>query len=77
MLHLKNIKIDGDRAEADFIPETETKTGHIVVDLPSEEIIQIQQVPGYEYMHPHHARITLVEMAKAQDNRTERTVIWY
>jgi hypothetical protein len=77
MLRLKNIQIKNDIAEADFIPENESECGHIVVDLKSKEIVSIKNVPGYEYMHPGHARAKLVEMAKAKDSRSECTVMWY
>ena len=77
MLRLENIKITNEIAEADFYPEQETKPGHIVVNLQTEEIDSIVHVPGYEFMYPGHARETLVEMSNSNDKRTERIIMWY
>lgn len=77
MLRLENIQIENNVAQADFIPEAEIERGHIIVDLKSEEIIRIKNVPGYEYIYPGHARARLVEMAKTKDPRLECTVMWY
>lgn len=77
MLRLKNIRIDENFAEADFIPENSDKVGHIVVDLKSEEIKDIVHVEGYEFMYPGHARYRLVKMAQENDTRSETLVLWY
>lgn len=77
MLRLKNIKINNRFAEADFYPEDIENPGHIVVDLESEEILSIRNVPGYEYMYPGHARKKLVQMANEGNASAECIVVWY
>lgn len=77
MLRLENIVIGEKIAEADFIPEDETKSGHIRVNLETEEIESVDHVPGYEFMYPGHARQRLVRMAKEHDTRTSCLVVWF
>lgn len=77
MLHLKNVKIEGNLAQADFIPEQEQVYGHIVVEVASGAIQQLTNVPGFETMYPRHAAQALCRMAKQNDSRTERVVMWY
>lgn len=77
MLRLKKIRIENERAEADFYPENIQQAGHIVVDLSSEEIVSCTDVPGYGASYKGQAAQRLVKMAKAQDYRTECTVMWY
>lgn len=77
MLRLKNIKISNDIAEADFYPEDQEVSGHIVVDLQTEEIQSIQHVPGYEFMYPGHAAGKLIDMAEKHDESSESLVMWY
>ena len=68
-------------AEADFIPEDSQETGHIVVDLATEEIISVENVKGYEPpyggSYRGHAVQALAEMAKDGDTSTDRLVMWY
>ena len=46
MLRLEKIRIENERAEADFYPENVQQAGHTVVDLSSEEIVSCTDVPG-------------------------------
>jgi len=77
MLTLKNIKIKNNFAEADFYPENSEHHGHIIINLKDEEIEKIKMVKGYSDMHAAHAIQALIEMAKTNDTRTERLVMWY
>ncbi|MBQ0037747.1 MAG: hypothetical protein KBS74_03650 [Clostridiales bacterium] len=77
MLHLKNIRINEQVAEADFYPENEKQCGHISVDLKSEEISEIINVPGYELVYPGHARKKLAKMAQENDHSNECVIFWY
>ena len=77
MLHLKNIKIENNTAQAEYSPEDSGWWGRILVDLKSEEIISCDRNPEYRFMHPGHARQQLVKMAKSNDTRTECMVMWY
>ena len=77
MLQLKNIEISKDRAEADFYPENEQRSGHVVVDLEKEEIIELRNVSGFEFMYPAHALRELIRMAREGDKRKTCTVMWY
>lgn len=65
------------KSEADFYPEAEAICGHIVVDLQSEEIIALKNVPGYSCMYPGHAGTKLIELAKEHSTEKERMVMWY
>ncbi len=77
MLRLENIRIIGDRAEADFYPEGEKQAGHIVVDVARREIVEIKHVPEYEFMYPAHARSQLLRMAEEGDTRKSCVVKWF
>ena len=78
MLHLKNIKIQGDFAEAEYTPESDTRQAFIRVDIRNEEIIEhTASVPEYDFLYAPHALMTLVRMAKEGDTRTERTTMWH
>lgn len=77
MLRLKKIKTNSNFAEADFYPETSDLFGHIKVDVRTEEIVEISKAEGYGDMYVAHAALALVEMAKHNDQRTERLVMWY
>ena len=77
MLRLENIVIGSKIAEADFFPENEKLSGHICVNLSTEEIEHIDHVPGYEFMYPGHARQRLVRMAKEHDTRSSCVVMWF
>lgn len=77
MLRLKNIRINEHLAEADFFPEDTNVFGYIAVDLQSEEIKEIVNAEGYEYIYPGHARNQLVKMAREKDMSTECVVYWY
>lgn len=77
MLLLKNIEINDKTASADFIPEDSKISGHIIVDLVTEEILETEHVSGFEFMYPGHARQRLVEMAKAHDARKTCRVMWF
>ena len=76
MLRLKNVKIGSKYAEADFYPEDSGRAGH-VVDLSSGEVASCNEVPGYGEMYCAHVRQCLVKMAKENDSRSERLVMWY
>lgn len=76
MLRLKNIKIEKETAEADFFPEDSLESGHLIVDLSTEEIISCNDVPGFGVSYRGHARQRLVEMAKQGEIRTECVVMW-
>ena len=77
MLRLKNVKIGSKYAEADFYPENSNRAGYVVVDLSSGEVISCSEVPGYGEMYCAHARKCLVKMAKENDSKSERLVMWY
>lgn len=77
MLRLKNVKIENKMGEADFYPEQEENCGHILVDIESGEILHLDNVPGYEVMYPRHAAQALCTMARQNDTRKERYVLWY
>ena len=77
MLRLKNIKIEGNKAEADFYPEDSKEAGHIVVDLDAEEVVSCKDVSGYGESYRGHAKMALIKMAKENNTTTERTVMWY
>lgn len=77
MLRLLNVKIQNDIAQAEYTPEEETQRGFIRVDLKTQQVLEQTDVPGYEIMHPAHARTALIRMASEGDKRTERLVMWY
>ncbi len=77
MLRLKNIRINDAFAEADYYPETSEVPGHIVVNLSTEEVETLEEAKGYSDMHPAHALVALLRMAKNKDESTEKTVRWY
>lgn len=77
MVRLKNIKIEGKTAEADFYPEDSNICGHVIVDLETGEIISLKEVPGYGVSYSGHARQRLIKMEKEKDNRRECLVMWY
>ena len=77
MLHLKNIRIKSEYAEADFYPEDSQVAGHVVVDLSSEEVLTCTDGSGYGASYRGHAAQRLVEMAREKDARTECLVMWY
>lgn len=77
MLRLKNIKINDGIAEADYSPEDSNWWGHIVVDAKNEEIIHAEENDEYGSSYRGHALWKLVDLFKANDKRTECTVMWY
>ncbi len=77
MLRLVNIKNENGVIRADFFPEQENKSRHIVVNADNGEILEVENGEGYNYMYPAHAAQTLYEMAQNNDNRTERIVMWF
>lgn len=77
MLRLKNIRIEGKIAEADFYPEDRDKFGHIKVDLSTNEIISCDEVPGFGDSYSGHARQRLARMAKENEQREECLMMWY
>ena len=77
MLLLKNVKINNEYAEADYFPENSICCGHIKVLLTDESVYELTLVDGYSEMHPAHAAQALIAMARTNDIRTERIVMWY
>ena len=77
MVRLKNIKIEGRVAEADFYPEDSKVCGHVVVDLENRRITDFHDVPGFGESYRGHAFRQLIRMAKENDKRTECLVMWY
>ena len=77
MLRLKNIKIGKKTAEADYYPEGQEQSGHISVDLSTNEIISCDEIPGYGASYRGHARQHLVKMAKEKSHQEECVVMWY
>ncbi len=77
MLRLKSIKITEDLAEADYYPEDSTKPLHIIVDLHSREIRDVERDAEYRFWYPAHARQALLRMADEHDERKETLVMWY
>ena len=77
MLHLKNVKIGSEYAEADFYPEDSKEAGHVVVNLSNGEIESCIEVPGYGASYRGHALQKLLKMAEEKDTRRECRVMWY
>ncbi|MCD8382366.1 MAG: hypothetical protein LUC30_05540 [Clostridiales bacterium] len=77
MLRLKNVIIKNKTGEADFYPEQEECHGHILVDIESGNILRLDNAPGYEMIYPSHAAQALCTMARQNDARKERYVMWY
>ena len=77
MVRLKNIKIDGSVAEADFYPEDSKVCGHVVVDLKKHKLTEYRDVPGFGESYRGHAFRQLIRMEKENDKRTECLVMWY
>ena len=77
MLRLKNIRIEGKKAEADYYPEDSNECGHISVDLETRKISRLDELKGYWFCYPAHARQALLRMADEHDERKEALVMWY
>ena len=77
MVRLKNIKIEGKVAEADFYPEDSKVCGHVVVDLEKCKLTEYRDVPGFGESYRGHTLWRLIRMAKENDKRTECLVMWY
>ena len=77
MLRLKNIRIERKQAEADYFLENSDECGHILVDLETRKISQLDELEGYWFAYPAHARQALLRMADEHDERKEALVMWY
>ncbi len=77
MVRLKNIKINDNTAEADFIPEDSSQNGHVVVNLSTGELVSCEDVKGYGASYPGHAMMKLIQLAKEHSTEKECLVMWY
>ncbi len=80
MVHLLNIIQSGNEISCDYDPESSGKKGHIVVDVNSYEITEID-FSNYEYgkkMYASRVRAKLEELLNASDDIPKEAVsIWY
>lgn len=77
MLRLKNIKVENGVVEADFYPENSVLSGHIAVDVQTEEVISCKRVEGFGESYEGHAKNHLIRMAKQNKVEKERLVMWH
>ena len=77
MLHLKNIRITTEYAEADYYPETSQERGYIKIALPSGGLIESRMVEEYGKGYFWHAVWGLQEMVEAGQNWPEKCIAWY
>ncbi|MFR1842517.1 MAG: hypothetical protein ACLUV3_00785 [Oscillospiraceae bacterium] len=80
MVQLFNIMSDGKYISCDYIPEQSGESGHIVVDLNTEEVSSVT-FSNYEYgkkMYIARVRSKLLQLVNS-GNRipSEATAIWY
>ena len=80
MVDLFNITLDGNIIECDYIPEKSGKTGHVSVDVNSEEIKEVSY-SDYEYgkkMYTAHVRSKLMQLWHSNEPiPKEATAVWY
>ena len=80
MVYLFNILQSGNEISCDYIPENSDKKGHIVVNVKSHEITQIE-FSDYEYgkkMYASRVRAKLEELLNSSDVIPKETVsVWY
>lgn len=79
MVRLKNIKKSSSVIECDFIPEDSLQSGHIVVDIISDEIKECVYPDGYEWCKNHviHAKNKLIELSTKDSIPDEKLVMWH
>lgn len=78
MIRLKNIKKNNSLIECDIIPEDSSQSGHIVVDVISEEIKEYSLPEGYKWCKNHvtHAKNKLIELSTKDNIPNEKLVMW-
>lgn len=79
MVKLKNIKKDNTSIECDILPEDSVHSGHVVVNLDSEELAGYSLPDEYEWCrnHVNHAKNTLIKLSKEEELPKEYLVMWY
>lgn len=77
MLHLKNVKKDGNRITADCYPEDSSVMAHISLLGQDKSTFSGSfsggEFPGYMF----HARRALYEMAVGKRKLKDCTIMWY
>lgn len=79
MVKLKNIKRNNISIECDIYPEDSANSGHIIVDMNTEELKNSVLPAGYEWCinHVNHARRRLIELLGEKDLPEEDLVMWH
>ena len=80
MLKLKNITINGNLIEADYFPESDTRSAHVSLDTESgAERTEVLDEYGGDYARMAIAGLHrgLKEIQAGKPLKKERTVMWY
>ncbi len=79
MVRLKSIKKNDKIIECEIYPEDSKNPGHVSVDTMTEELVDYNLPPGYEWCRGHvmHARNALIEASKDKVLQNEKLVMWY
>jgi len=78
MVRLKNIAIKNGNVECDFSPEDCLKSGRLVVDIQTKEVVNCTLPDGYEWClnHVRHAVDYLCNITP--DNMpNEKCIMWH